>query len=210
MDDRPALQVHNQRQVAVARSDADLVDGELPQVLELGPGETTPEIVLDDILDDVPTDAQVAGHILDGHEAGQLQGVAAERLRVAAPGLGEGQRHLADGTARPALDARDRQYHGHRPTADGETTEVPLDLAARRHTRRTTDGATAVREVFRDPEDHAALLEVGGHVPVATNAKRMVQQTGGHAGTLPEEVVTQLPMGPACPPFDKIVYAKTG
>jgi hypothetical protein len=45
----------------VALGDGDLVDGDAPQVLELGLGEAPRQVALLDVLDQVPADAQVGG-----------------------------------------------------------------------------------------------------------------------------------------------------
>jgi hypothetical protein len=48
--------------------DADLVDGDPLEVLAFRLGKAPVQVLLVDVLDDIPTDAEVLGHILDGHQ----------------------------------------------------------------------------------------------------------------------------------------------
>src|SRR5262249_57948935 len=77
-DHGAAVEVHHHGEVAVPPGRGDLVDGDVPQVLELGLGESPRQVALLDVLDRVPADVEVAGHIEDGHAPRQLQGVALE------------------------------------------------------------------------------------------------------------------------------------
>src|SRR5207244_9001620 len=76
MDHRPALQIQHDGQVAVPPADGDFVDGELPEVLQLGAAEAAGQVLLLDLLDEVPTDPAVGGNVLDGNEPAQLQPAA--------------------------------------------------------------------------------------------------------------------------------------
>ena len=92
---------------------------------------------------DVPTDAQVSGHVADGHARRQLQGVALEGLGVAPPRVGEGDLDLAHHATGLAFDARDGQDHDVGAAADGQGSEAALDVAARaerRASRRRSSG----------------------------------------------------------------------
>ena len=51
-------------------------------------------------------------------------------MSVTAPWIGEGDLDLADHPAGPAFDARDRQDHERRSTADGQCPEATLDSAS--------------------------------------------------------------------------------
>src|SRR5437899_1253016 len=89
VDDGPAFQVQDNRQVAVAVADGDFVDGNLSQLLQLGSAEAAAQILLVNLLDEVPTDSQVVGDVLDGHAATQFQGIAGKSLGVAAAWVGK-------------------------------------------------------------------------------------------------------------------------
>ena len=128
-----------------------------------------------DVFDDVPTDAQVVGHRLDGHVLGQLQGVTLKRPGVAAPRVGEGHVHLAYHAAGQAADALHGQDDGHGAAADGHGPEAALGLAPANHLTATAGWATPVLGILGDGEGHAALGVVGPAVVVAADGKGMVQ-----------------------------------
>ena len=58
---------------------AHLVDGDLLQILKLGFAETALQVPLLSILDNVPTDTQVKGRVLDRRTLRQFQRVAIDR-----------------------------------------------------------------------------------------------------------------------------------
>src|SRR5262249_49807962 len=123
-DDGAAGQVQDHRDVALLLAQVDLVDGNPFEVGQPGPGHTALQVALLDVLDDVPTDAQVVGHRLDGHVLRQLQSVALEGAGVAAARVGKGHIHLADGATGQAADALHGQHDGHRAAADGHGPEA--------------------------------------------------------------------------------------
>jgi hypothetical protein len=117
-DDRPALEVQDDRQVAVPLAHGDLVDGDLAEILELGLGVAAREVALLNVLDNVPADSRVVGHIEDGHAPRQFQGVALESLGVGPPWVGEIDLHLANLPTGLTGDARDREDHDGGAAAD--------------------------------------------------------------------------------------------
>ena len=163
-----ALQVQDHRQVAVPLGDGDLVDGDVPQVLELGLGEPPRQVALLDVLDQVPADAQVHGHVADGHAPAQLQGVplegawcssAAGRRRGPRPG---GRRRRPG--IRRAGWAGPRRWPGRRWAGTGS--------GARPGRGEWTSGRAAGRAaaglgLLADGEDRLAALVVGAGVLVA-------------------------------------------
>src|SRR5262249_10353135 len=153
----------------------DLVDGQLLEVGQARPGEAALQVALLDVLDDVPADAQVGGHGLDGHVLRQLQGVALEGAGVAAARVGEGHVHLADGATGRATDALHGQGDGHGPTADGHGPEAALDLAAADDPAAAAGGAAPVLGALADGERHGALGVVGLDVVVAADGEGVVQ-----------------------------------
>ena len=130
-DHGAAVQVQDDRQVAVPLGDRDLVNGDVPQVLELGLGIAAREVALLDVLDHVPADAEMLGDVADCHAARQLQGIALEGVGVAAPRVGEGDLDLAHDATILAFDARDGQDDEGGASADGHGPEAPLDVATR-------------------------------------------------------------------------------
>ena len=180
-DHRPALQVHDHRQVAVPLGDGDLVDGDGPEVLELGLGEAPRQVALLDVLDQVPTDVEVTGDVADGHAFATTPGRIARRPWCSSAGVGKGDLDLTHQATSPTFDARDRQDHGGHPATDGQGAEPAPDLTARDDLTGTTDRTSAVVVVLLDGEDDLALLIVGADVLVAADAEGVIQQAGGHA-----------------------------
>ncbi len=69
-------------------ADADLVDGDLLQVLEVGLGEVPVQVTLLDVLDHVPTDPQVPGHILFALPGGMAAADFLETPLITTVGVG--------------------------------------------------------------------------------------------------------------------------
>ena len=66
-DHTPGVQIQNDCQILLALGDGDLIDSDLSQVLQLGPGEALVQKAFLDVLDQVPTDIQMPGYVQDGH-----------------------------------------------------------------------------------------------------------------------------------------------
>ena len=98
--------------------------------LSLGLAYAPRQVALLDVLDHVPADVEVMGHVEDGHAPRQLQDVTLEGLGVAAPRIGEGDLDLADQPAGLTFDPRDGQDHGRLAAADGQGEESPLGVTA--------------------------------------------------------------------------------
>ena len=96
---RPAFQVQDDRQVDVPLGRGNLVDGDLPQVFQFRPVEPPLQVGLLDLLDHVPTDAQVLGHVLDGHVPGEFQGVPLKGFGIGDARIGKANLHLSDHAA---------------------------------------------------------------------------------------------------------------
>ena len=92
----PGEQIEDHGQVAVPLADGDFIDGDLLELVQLGLAEAALQGAGLDVLDGVPTDLEVLGHVLDGHVPGQLQGVALEGAGVAFLGIGEAELDLPD------------------------------------------------------------------------------------------------------------------
>jgi hypothetical protein len=73
-----------------------------------------------DVLDDIPTDVEMIGHVLDGAEPRQVQHVAFEGVGVGPPRIGKRHVHLPRDFALKANDARDFGKDKGRPRSDGE------------------------------------------------------------------------------------------
>jgi len=90
----------------------------------------------------------------------------------------------------------------------GIGTAARLDLVAGRRASRASN-TTATRPLV-DGEYHLAILILGPAVLVATNAERVMQQTGAHADLQVGCLLTQRPMEPECPLFSTPARAAAG
>src|SRR5262249_5370576 len=153
------------------------------EVLELGLGKAALQVLSVNVLDDIPTDAQVLGHILDGHEPAQLQGIAGERLGIAAARFGKIQLDLPDPAAGRTRHAGDGVDYGDRPVADRHGAEAAFDLAAGGDLGGTTRRTAALIERLGNVELDPALDVGGAGIGVAADPKGVIQQTRGHAAT---------------------------
>jgi hypothetical protein len=149
--------------------------GDLLEAAQLGLAETPLQVAGLDVLDGVPADAQVLGHVLDSHVPAQLQGVALEGAGVAAAGLGEGHLDLADVAAREAQDAWHRKAQERGPVTDGQGTEGAFVAALGPDVGRAAHGTVEAWARLLDGEGDAALLEVTAHVAIALQPEGMVQ-----------------------------------
>src|SRR5262249_45273893 len=133
-----------------------------------------------DVLDHVPADAQMHGHIADGHAFGQLQGIPLESFGVAPPRVGEGDLDLTHAPTVQAFHAGDGPDDECGPAADGNGAEASLDVAPRGHLPGAACRTSAGVGLLADGEDHLAVPILGADVLVASDAEGMVQEAGGH------------------------------
>ena len=173
--DRSLSQVQDHRQVPMPPADRDFVDRDLSQVLERDAAELGAQIPLLDVLDEVPADLQMLGHVLDGHVSGQVQDVPLEGFGVVPSFSSEVHRHLANLAAVDTADSRDLQRDLDRSAADGKTAK-PTRLTAPTHDLpRPTNRTTKIAPFLTDREDHPAFLIRRLHIPIASNPKPVIQ-----------------------------------
>jgi hypothetical protein len=156
-------------------TNADLVDGYLLELAQTRLLKAVLQVAFLDVLDGIPADAEMMGHVLNRHEPTQLQGITLKSLDVTATRVGEGQRDLTGDTTRPALDPRDRQDDPGGLVSDRHGSERACLVAVvddlPRATLRTTAGARALL----DGEHNGPLGLFGLDVVVATKAEGVVQ-----------------------------------
>jgi hypothetical protein len=174
-DDGAALEIEHHGEVAMSFADGDLVDGQQTQVLELGLRETLLQVPFLYVLDGVPADAEVLGHVLDGHVLGQAKSVAFEGMRVAATRIGEVDGDLANEMARVAFDAWDREEQMSRSVADRQAAKEPRLAAMTGEPVRTAGGAAETIAVLFDREHDFALEVIGAGITVAANAEAVIE-----------------------------------
>ena len=179
----------------------NLVDGDGPQVFEFGLGEPPRQIAFLNLLDQVPTDTQMRGHVADGHPFGQFQRVPLEGLSIAPSRVGKGDLDLTHQPALPTFHTSDGKDDQCRSTANGQGAEPPLDLAPTDDLAGTASRTAASLGLLVDSEDHLAILIVGTGVLIASDAKGMIHKAGGHADLPVWSDLTQLQLESVCPPF---------
>jgi len=142
-------------------------------------GEVAPQVTLLEVLDDVPTDAPVLGHGLDGHVPPQFQGITFEAGGVSAAFVGKRELHLTGLAAGGAPEPLDGQFQPDRLAPDGQPPEWadhrggPLDHAA------AAVAATKGVGVGLDTKHDAPLDKIRGLQAVAAQAPGVVQQARG-------------------------------
>jgi hypothetical protein len=67
INDSTIFQVKHDGQVAMPFTDGDFIDGDLLEFVELWERKSSDQVSFLNIFDDVPTDSQMPGHILNGH-----------------------------------------------------------------------------------------------------------------------------------------------
>lgn len=83
---RSRIQAKDQGQVAMPLAQADFVNGNLFEMFQLWRTIAPGQMAILNVFDQVPTDAQTIGDILDGGELGQLKHIPLEGLGVSAAG----------------------------------------------------------------------------------------------------------------------------
>jgi hypothetical protein len=156
-------------------ADGNFIDGDLAELVQLGLAEAPLQVAGLDVLDGIPTDLEVVGHVLDGHVPRQFQGVALEGPGIAFLGVGESDFHLANAVTDGAPDPGDIQGHEGRLGANRHGAEGALFVSADPDILAVAlRAAQAVTRLF-DAEGHVALVEVLAAIVVANDAEGVVQ-----------------------------------
>jgi hypothetical protein len=174
--------------VAMSFANADLVDGDPPNVFQGRIRESSPEIVLLDFLDHVPGNAQKIGNVLDRHAASQLQCEFGPVLGVASTGIGKANLDLTNSHTIAAPHARQGGDYDGLFQADRRDAAFTLLDAWPDHpvapARRTADRLF----FWLDMEPRDASAELDSNVLVATNAKGLIQPGCGHVRSFKEDL----------------------
>jgi len=112
--DSATVQIENDGHIAVSFLDRNLINGHMAEVLERRMGELLLQMPFLDILDGIPGDAQVPGHIQDCHVLRKVQGIPLKGPGIGEAGIGEAELYLADRRATPArypLDVEIKKDH---------------------------------------------------------------------------------------------------
>jgi hypothetical protein len=159
----------------VPLADGDLVDGDLLELVQPGLAEAALQGPGLDVLDGVPADLKVLGHVLDGHVPRQVQDVALEGAGVVLVGIGEAQLDLAGPLTVEAIDARHLERQQRRPGTDRHQAEGAFDATLSPDFGRATVRAAPALAWLLDAEDDPALTKVLAYVTVADQAEAVIQ-----------------------------------
>jgi hypothetical protein len=156
-------------------ADGDLVDGDLLELVQLGFAETALQRAGLDLLDGVPADMQVLGHVLDSRAPGQFQDVTLEGAGVVFLGVGEADLDLPDHAAVQAAHAGHGELQQHRLGADRGQAEGAVHASLGPNLGRAAVGATQAFARLFDMEDHLTLTEFLANVVVADQAEGVIK-----------------------------------
>ena len=168
-------QVEDHGEVMTPLADGDFVDGDLLELVQLGLAEAALQTAGLDVLDGVPTDLEVLGHVEDGHVARQLQDVALEGAGVVLFGVGEADLGLADRAAVQAAQPGHGEAQQHGLAADGRQAEGAVHAAVGPDVGRAALGAAPALAGLFDVEDHLTLAELLANIAVADEAEAVIQ-----------------------------------
>jgi hypothetical protein len=140
----------------MALADGDFINGNLPELVQLGLAETPLEVFGLDVLDGVPTDLEVLGHVLDGHVPGQIQGVALEGAGVAFLGIGEADLDLTHAVTDRTPDPGHVQGYESGFGTDRHGAECAFLMAA---------NPDVLAAALRTAEPLTRLFDAEGHFP---------------------------------------------
>ncbi len=161
-------------------ANADFIDGDSPDVLQRRVGEMLLEVLLFDFFDHVPGNAKQISNVLNRHAAGQLQSVFGPALGVASAGFGKINFDLANGPAIMTLHTRqggddDGLFQADRRSPEFSSLEPSTDHVS------TAAHWTAKRLfTWLDMKSRDTSGELDPGLPVAKDAKGLIQQGGGH------------------------------
>jgi hypothetical protein len=159
----------------VPLADGDLVDGDLLEFVQLGLAKAALQGTGLDVLDHVPTDLEMFGHILDGHVAGQFQDITLEGAGVVLLGVGKAEFDLADLTTAKAQQAWNLEADEGGFAADGQGVENAFDAALVPDLSRAAVRAALAFAGLFDAKGHLTSLECLTDIVVANEAEGVVQ-----------------------------------
>jgi hypothetical protein len=137
------------------------------------------------VFDQVPTDAQTIGDILDGGELGQLKHIPLEGLGVSAAGIGEPKIDLPHQVASRAENSLYRQRDKDRLKANRNRPKLPDAFSPTDDAAVAAVGTDQLVRFVRHGENYRTPFIATLNVVIAMNPKGMIQKTGGHDGLPP-------------------------
>lgn len=180
-DYRSALQIKHYGHEPVSLADSDLINCNAAQMADFGPGEFPTKVTLLDILDHVPTHAQMMGHVLNRHMLGKLQDIPFKLPDEAPVVIGKADFDLPDHAAGAALHALDSQFYDNLLEGKARRPEPPVHGPSPDNTSgATTRTSQALRVLlYGEPDLPTHVLRLP--MMVAHDVQGMIQKADGHA-----------------------------
>src|ERR1022692_1307645 len=146
-----------------------------PWVLELRSAKATMQIPLLNVLDDIPTDTQVEGCVLDGGGLRHLPGIALEGMRVGSAWVGEGNLDLAGMLALEANHTCHFEENEGPLQANGHRLHEAILVSLGMNRRRTAFRAAIAFARLLNGEARTTLMIIDSAVLVATDAEHVIK-----------------------------------
>jgi len=169
------FQIHHDGQVLVALANANLINGDLFEFMQLRPAEAPFQISFLDIFDDIPADAQMTATVKDGRQFRQFKNVSFKTAGIAPSPPGKTQLDLPDDAADQTLDPRHSELDEHGFNANRNCSK-PAQLFATAYDASGAAHRTAqITCALIDGKDHCPFLIAAVHILVAVNPEGMIQ-----------------------------------
>ena len=158
-------------------TDADLIDSNPLEPLEGWPGEMSAEVRLLDLLDRMPTDPQMASHILHGHVFGEVQHITLKALGVPAIRFGKADLHLPSYPTNQTKHPLYGKLDDRRSQSDRKSHESPKDRPLLPNLSTPTSGTRQGCRVLTDTKNCPPLIESGVDMvnPPSRDSKTVIQ-----------------------------------
>ena len=176
-----ALHVKHNRHIPVPFADGKFVDAHIAHFGKINRAQSTLEIVLLNLTDQVPTHADVFGNILNCADSAQFNHVPGERTSVTFIGLGERQVLLTHHTAGRTFNTLDGKPQNRFPTTNRRKTKIPIRRPAQADVGPVADGTKNRGSRVASMEHRAASTVIDFKNLHYSQTKTVVQfASGGH------------------------------
>jgi hypothetical protein len=165
----------------VPSANVDLVNGYSFKLSELGAAEAFLEVPFLNVLDHIPAHPKVLSHILDRHMPQKLQSISLETSCIGPPLVSKTDSDLTDHIAGHAPNPLNRKQNRNRFQPNRQALERTLHLPTAGHIPRAAARTSQFVSLLANLENDSPFLVIGPNVLIASDAKSMVQKTGGHA-----------------------------
>jgi len=160
--------------LSMAMTAGDLIYYYSFEFLQFRPGKATLEAPLLNILDDVPTDTQMAGHILNGHTPGQFQSITFKGFSVASTGVGKPYVDLSDQSANQAVNSLNGKQNPNRLQPYRYRSETTPNLPPTDHSPGTASGSSHFFRVLAYVEKHRSIFILGADILISSDTESVI------------------------------------